>query len=135
MDDKQQILPTPPVGWPVVWYRSDMEQNEPIAATVTAVEAPGRVSLYYVALNGFLAHKRGVNWVGDDRRLSPGRPFRVNGCWDFLPDIKPRNATKFHKDEIARREKLEKQRQDEFRRQREEAEKAHEARKQQIEAK
>jgi hypothetical protein len=76
-----------------------------------------------------------VNWIGDDRRLKPGRPFKVNGCWDFLPDIKPRNATKYHKDMLAKREAAEKKRQKELQQMQEDARQAHEARKQEIEAK
>jgi len=100
----EQLLPTPYVGLPVIWYRDDQNIKDPIAATVTRVEGPGKVSLCYVPFNGHLAHVSGVNWVGNNRRIAPGRPFRRNGVWEFLADLKPRMSTKYHKDVIAKRE-------------------------------
>lgn len=99
----QQLLPTPYVGLPVLWYRDDQNIKDPIAATVTRVDGPGKVSLYYVPFSGHISHVSGVNWVGNDDRLAPGRPFRRNGVWDFLPDLKPRSAAKYHKELLAKR--------------------------------
>jgi hypothetical protein len=53
--------------------------------------------------NRVLSYRTGVNWVGDDRRIQGSRPFKPNGCWDFLDALRPRAALKFHQDQLAAR--------------------------------
>lgn len=104
MDPKQeqQLLPTPEVGLPVRWYLDDMDTENYAAAFCTKIEAPGRIGVAVFSHNHTVSYKSGVHWIGDDRRLSPERPFRRNGCWDFVPSMIPRNATKLHKEELQR---------------------------------
>lgn len=93
-----QLLPTPEVGLPVVWYPDDMDTTNFAAAFCTKIEAPGRVGLAVFAHNHTVSYKSGVHWIGDERRVSPDRPFRRSGCWDFVPSLKPRQSLKFHQD-------------------------------------
>lgn len=99
-----QILPTPEVGLPVRWFVDDMDPNNFASAICTKIEAPGRIGLAVFSHNHTVSYKSGVHWVGDARRTAPERPFKRNGCWDFVPSLQPRNALKFHKDEIKKME-------------------------------
>ena len=101
---EQQLLPTPEVGLPVRWYLDDMDTENCAAAFCTKIESPGRIGLVVFSHNHVATYKSGVHWIGDERRMSPERPFRRNGCWDFVPSIKPRNALKLHQDYIAAKE-------------------------------
>ena len=95
---EKQILATPDIGWVVHYYRDDQNLDDPIAAMVVAQEGPGRVSICLFENRRMPTFKSGVNWSGDNRRILPNRPFRVNGCWDFPPHSKQRDAMKFHKE-------------------------------------
>jgi hypothetical protein len=98
-----QMLPTPEVGLPLRYYLDDSNTEDFVAATCTKIEAPGKIGIAYMTHNRVLSYKSGVNWVGDDRRIAGSRPFKQNGCWDFLDALKPRNAMKFHQEQLAAR--------------------------------
>lgn len=98
LPNEPQLLPTPEIGLPVQWIPDDMNPTDCVAAFCTKIEAPGRIGVAVYSHNHTVAYKSGVHWVGDERRLSPERPFKRNGCWDFVPSIKPRQALKYHQD-------------------------------------
>ena len=105
MSDKEpQVLPTPPIGCPLQYFRDDQSLADPIAAICTRIDGPGMVTLSVYAPNHPMGQTRaGVGWAGDDRRLDGSRPFRKNGVWNFIDGVKPRDAMKFHKDLMERR--------------------------------
>ena len=98
-----QLLPTPPVGWPILWYRNDQDATETIAAICVKIEAPGQVKIAVLAPDHVVHCRGGVHWWGDDRRMSPGRPYRRNGCWSFIEGLAARDAMKEHKVVLDRR--------------------------------
>lgn len=98
-----QLLPTPEVGLPIQYYPDDADTASYVAAVCTKIESPGKIGIAYMTHNRVLSYRTGVNWIGDDRRLSNSRPFKPNGCWGFLAALQPRNAMKFHQDQLAAR--------------------------------
>lgn len=117
---EQQLLPTPELGLPILWYMDDMDTANCATAMCTKIEAPGRIGVVVFSHNHVASYKSGVHWIGDDRRLAPDRPFRRNGCWDFVPSLKPRNALKLHQDYIAAKKAAEEARDAEIKRVQEE---------------
>lgn len=97
-----QLLPTPEVGYPVNYYPDDMDTNNFVAAICTRVEGPGKIGIVVFTHNFEHRYLSGVQWIGDDRRLSPDRPFRRFGCWEFLPSLRPRSSLGYHQAELAK---------------------------------
>ena len=98
-----QLLPTPEIGTIVRYYPKDMDMDDWVAALVTRVEAPGQVQLEIHSPSRQPFFKQGVHWTGDDRRLAPTRPFRANGCWEFMP--KQADPLRFHRDLLIKKKK------------------------------
>lgn len=104
MLNEPQILPTPPIGCPLQYFKDDLNLTDPVACVCTRIDGPGFVTLSVYPPNHPMGQTRqGVGWAGDDRRLDGSRPFRKSGCWNFIDGIKPRDAMKFHKEILDRR--------------------------------
>ena len=80
------LIPTPQVGMVVRYYPSDLSESNDCMAFVTKQEAPGQVQLYVIAPSSMPRFRQGVNWFHNPRRGDTSRPFRSNGCWDFLDE-------------------------------------------------
>ena len=81
-------FPTPPVGAMVVWYaRADVREGAEIAAIVTRVDGPGKISLTAFRPQGMPDPTRlGVLHVNHPTHLSKHNSVSVNtGAWDY-PD-------------------------------------------------
>lgn len=88
--EKKRPIPTPPVGFPIVWYLNG-ERDKPSAATVTDVEGPGRVAVAIQPKNSVSRHKTGVLYThhgeseNDDGTAKSTPHTARNGTWDYIP--------------------------------------------------
>lgn len=88
-------LPTPHIGCPVLWYpRGRVEEENAVAAIVTAVEGPGKVKLTVFKPNAMQEHKNGVHWA--KHPAMEGKDFSQakihNGVWDYEKNSSPRKS-------------------------------------------
>jgi hypothetical protein len=118
---KEQLLPTPPVGWIVGWRRKP--DDEPYAAIVTKQEGPGRLEVHiFPPRTQFtvLAHfKNGVFWA--EHQMHKDNPHNAqlgrNGCWSYIHDTRiPDSHYDIHRQENERRDLARQRADEEFRR-------------------
>jgi hypothetical protein len=84
--EPRKLLPTPPVGTPVQWFKCG-DSRFPCAAVVTQVNpsAPGHLELSICIGSGWL-RQPDVTWAGDPKWSDAGSAqVRNNGTWDKLP--------------------------------------------------
>ena len=99
-------LPTPKVGASVVWYdRADNRDGAEIAAIVTKVEGPGKVTLVALRPFGMAEHKKGCLHVS--HKIHENRHNTVSknaGSWDYLVGTKaPKEDFNLHVETINER--------------------------------
>lgn len=85
--DLKSPLPTPPVGTPVVWYpRAQVGADNQIAALVTKVEGPGKVTLTAFRPQGTAdPTRRGCLHVSHPVHEQRANAVSVNaGAWDYI---------------------------------------------------
>jgi hypothetical protein len=101
----KDLLPTPPVGWPVVYFEpGDSKMEQPIAATVTAVEGPGRLKLAVQKPMKMIEHKVGVFHVTQPEILE-GK-WKNKATWHYLDGMTNAKCFDYHKAEVARLAKI-----------------------------
>lgn len=114
--ERDQLIPTPPIGRIVLWYeRGYVHADHAQPAVVTAVEGPGRVSVCLLAKSRG-AIKTGVKYHkiegATDARVQTTYRF---GCWDYVEGEAPSKTThadfQVHLNSISEREKAYKTRQ------------------------
>ena len=82
-------LPTPPVGTSVVWFagaKRDAHRpyEDAIAAVVTKIDGPGRVTLVAFAPHAVPSHKRSSHHVDHPIHLQRANSVSVeSGSWDY----------------------------------------------------
>lgn len=104
----KSVMPTPTVAQPVIWYRGGKE-DAPVAAQVTAVEAPGRVSLIVFSVDAFPVHVKGCHHRSWPEHQRPGNVNTVQrGAWDYPNGTIPEADLAAHKQQL--KEKLAKAR-------------------------
>ncbi len=102
-EEKERVLPTPPIGHSVQWFEAGNTKN-PFAAVVTQVEGPGRVELTVFKARSSLIYKQGVLHVTAEEHKVPGNPTTVRcGSWDYPLGKYPREHSDFHLQDIAKR--------------------------------
>lgn len=81
-------LPTPHIGASVWWYEhGQVSPDNVMAAVVTAIEGPARVTLAIFPPRGMMRHKSGVHWARHPQIASKVHdPTRLAaGVWEY-PD-------------------------------------------------
>jgi hypothetical protein len=84
--EPRKLLPTPPVGTPVQWFKCG-DNRFPCAAVVLQVNpsAPGHLELSICIGSGWI-RQPDVTWAGDPKwSESNTAQVRNNGTWDKLP--------------------------------------------------
>lgn len=103
--EANDIQPTAPVGWSVLWYPGGDVRN-PVAAMVTAVEGPGKIAVIAFAPGGFPVHHKGVHYIHHplSKRASNAQVSRC-GTWDYLPDSgkTPSSHLTLHRESVAKK--------------------------------
>ena len=107
-------LPTPPVGFTVVWYpRAVQEEDNQVAGIVTKVEGPGKVTLTVFRPQGMPdATRRGCLHVTHPVHEKRANSVSVNaGSWDYIPGENiPKSHYERHLEALyVKQESLEKQ--------------------------
>jgi hypothetical protein len=83
---KNDMLPTPPVGWRVVWRREGHRDVMPADVTENSVSEPGIVSLS-INFGTQLKLMEAVQWEGHpDSQNKTSANVRFRGTWAYLPD-------------------------------------------------
>lgn len=119
----QAFIPTPPVGFRVLWYAPN-RVNFPVPADVIAQEAPGIIAVHaWPSPNGKTV--RGIPFMDSrDAKLPDGPMVKMNGKWGYVEGQNiPNSHYAFHKKELERAEARAKASEEEMRRIREEYEK------------
>jgi len=114
--EKDNLIPTPPIGRIVLWYeRGYVSPDHAQPAVVTAVEGPGRISVCLLAKSRG-AIKTGVKF----HKLEGATDSRVQttyrfGCWNYIEGEAPTKNThpdyQPHLKSISEREQVYKTRQ------------------------
>lgn len=101
--------PTPPVGTILVWFNAaKRDPNRPyedaVAAIVTKVDGPGKLTLAAIPPFGMLSHKRSSHYVGHPIHLQRANSVSIeSGSWDYPEGARPhKDHYKMHLDEIQR---------------------------------
>lgn len=85
-------IPTPPVGWCVIWYRrAHVAEGAEIAAIVTKVEGPGKITITAFAPVAVPdPTRRGCLHVSHPVHEQRANASSVNsGAWDYPTGVKP----------------------------------------------
>ena len=97
-------LPTPPVGWPIVWHRA-AQADYVVPATVAAVQGPGKV-----VINIDIPHQNRQTKDGCLHSSHPQHEKRANpisvktGSWDYVEGMDiPDSHYDYHRDNLKRR--------------------------------
>jgi hypothetical protein len=103
--ERHSLLPTPPIGMNVQWYKGG-DVREIRAATVVGIEGPGRVVLNVQYIAQFPETKKGVHHVSSPIHEIMNNPTTVRcGSWDYLPGNSiPKAHYKVHEEDLDRRE-------------------------------
>jgi hypothetical protein len=98
------LLPTPPIGEPIVWYDRGNKEN-PKAAQVTGIEDCGKLKIVVHSPQQPASHKAGVLHCSHPIHEQPNNPQTVRcGSWDYVRGIVPKQDLEAHKKQIADRE-------------------------------
>ncbi len=102
---KDDPLPTPPVGYDVQWFDRN-DKDLAYAAKVTAVQGPGKVELVIFKPRAMPIHKQGVMHKSSDVHKQRNNSTTVrSGSWDYMPLVKqPASHLQPHLKELERRE-------------------------------
>jgi len=87
MAKQQEMLPTPPVGWRVIWKREGGRHHAPADVIENSISEPGILGLS-VNMGNRVQVYEAVPYAGH-----PGAEnlhtvnIRTRGTWDYLPDV------------------------------------------------
>lgn len=100
-------LPTPPVGTPVVWYpRATLDRDNQIAAIVTKVEGPGKLTLTVFRPQSMPdATRRGCLHVSHPIHENRHNSVSQNsGAWDYPEGVTiPKSHRDLHLEQLQRK--------------------------------
>ena len=99
-------LPTPPVSYLVHWYpQGKIENDNRIAAIVTKIEGPGKLTLTMFPPSSMPVHKVGVHHTTHPAVERQAEHVRIhNGVWEYIPGTQiPKSHREVHLDELNRR--------------------------------
>jgi hypothetical protein len=102
--EMKRPLPTPPVGYTVVWYdRADKRDGAEIAAIVTKVEGPGKLTVTTFRPQGMPDPTRrgclhATHKLHDNRHNTVSRN---SGSWDYPQGVRaPKEHFKHHMEQL-----------------------------------
>ena len=102
--EKNDVQPTPPVGWTVQFLPSGDTEN-PKAAIVMAIEGAGRLTLSVLQPDQFPQTRKGVHYIYHPLTKKGSPQTGRSGSWRYLPDTTvPKTHNKFHEAIIARKD-------------------------------
>jgi len=100
-------IPTPPVGTTIVWYaKALVEDDSKIAALVTKVEGPGKITVTAFRPQGMAdPTRRGCLHVSDPIHEKRHNSVSMNsGAWDYVAFTKiPKEHYQLHLDALAKK--------------------------------
>ncbi len=103
-EDQTHMLPTPPIGETVQWFKNG-NRDQVQAATVVGIEEAGRLVLNVSAPSAFVVTIKGcfhVDWP--THKVRNNQTTHRCGSWDYLPGRNvPKAAYELHQKEIQRR--------------------------------
>jgi hypothetical protein len=103
--EENDLQPTPPVGWGINWFPGGDTSN-PQAATITAIEGPGKIAVVCFPPGGWPVHHKGVHYVHHPVVKRDGSQQKVrNGSWNYIPDSGkiPNSHMKLHQEVVAKK--------------------------------
>lgn len=102
-EERDRLMPTPPVGEPVVWYMGGT--GRPIPALVADIEDPGKLKLKVFPWASFPRDVPGVFYKGHPVHEKPNNQQTVRcGSWDYVRKP-PAEDYNLHKERLDAREK------------------------------
>lgn len=100
---KENLIPTPPVGTSVQWFRGgDMKESRAIAGVVTKHVRPGVVGVACFPPRTHIVHQDNVMFHKHPQAQNPGdRNVQRNGVWDYVRKNPPAKSDYYlHESEI-----------------------------------
>lgn len=102
--EKNDVQPTPPVGWPVQFLPSGDDTNAK-AGVVIAIEGAGRLTLSVLQPDTFPQTKKGVHYIYHPLTKKGSPQTGRCGSWRYIPDMPvPKSHNKYHEGIIARKD-------------------------------
>ncbi len=101
--EKANLLPTPPIGEPVVWYLEG-DKNRPCAAQCNGIEGAGRIYATIHTKGGMVMHRGGCYHISHPIHEKPNFTTKNGGAWDYPDGVAPKKHYDFHRAEIVKRE-------------------------------
>ena len=100
----EHLLPTPPIGWNVQYFKpGDTKQEQPVAAQVTAIEGPGRVVLVIQQPHKMPSHKAACYHVTEPKIMDG--TWRGKDTWDYIDGHTNKHPFNLHKGQLERKAK------------------------------